>query len=140
MCLCVCCLSVRTLRTCPNARMRARLTPPALQRALLADGRPGEALAAAERAKARALRDLMRRGDGEGEGEGDEEGPTGADEGPTWEEVRRLAGEEGAWVLEYSLLDEGTVAAWVLAPDGRLAAQRIDLGPAGVGMSAECGV
>ena len=47
------------------------------------------------------------------------------------DQVHRLAAEEGAWVMEFSLVDELTVAAWVLAPDGNLFAERIDLGPAG---------
>ena len=86
----------------------------ALQEALLSVGRPGEALAVAERGKARALHRLLL---------GTEAGEVGmgfCGDALSWEDVRSMARQEGAAVVEYSLLDDGSVVCWLLSDSGDL--------------------
>ena len=102
----------------------------AAQLALWALGRREEALAEAERGRARSLLAKLRppppAGDLSAGACGDSrcedlEGGGGA---PTWAEVSAAARAEGAAVLYYSAASADALLVWVVAPDGRLACTR----------------
>jgi hypothetical protein len=107
-----------------------------LQLALLAAGRREDALAAAERAKARALRVLLKKhaatvGRGDVTGVVPPPAETEEEVELDWGRVQQLAAGEGAWVVVFSFLNDERLVAWSLNPSGALVGcRRIDMGRA----------
>lgn len=92
-----------------------------LQAALVGQGKVGEALAVADRSRARSLAQLL---NGSGESPGDN--------AITLDEIRQMARDRQATIVSYGIFYQN-LYIWVVSPEGRVAFRAVD--PDSIGLS-----
>jgi CHAT domain-containing protein/Flp pilus assembly protein TadD len=94
-----------------------------LQAVLIDQEKPLAALEIAERGKARALVELLSKGL---DGQLAEETEITS---PTLQQIQRIAKEQNATLVEYSILWSRTLLIWVIKPTGKIAFRQVNLKP-----------
>jgi CHAT domain-containing protein len=93
-----------------------------LQQSLIAENKTNEALEAAERGRARAFVELLSK-------QFSKSDTSPETKPPSLEQIKQIAKQENATLVEYSIIPNESVYIWVIKPTGEVTFRRSDLKP-----------